>query len=231
MFRAVTIGAGLLLLFPTMSLANPISVDHVDALNCDFLVVPFEVDELGIAPAFTTVPDELISAIDTTTALVACPLSDTSALNALVSMTNLSSIPWRDVWYVADSPPVAGAVGTTISNFDGLVNDFPLIGGAGHAFKIDAVGANTPLVFESLVADGIFAPGETWEFIIDDYVNTGGFAASLFDSLGVASASPGGPPSSGSIIGVPVPEPGTFVLLFAGCAMLAIRAAVKRRKS
>ena len=67
MLRALTIGIGLLLLFPTISLALPTAVDHTDLPNCDFLFVPQEVDELGIAPLFTTVPDELIDAVDTLT--------------------------------------------------------------------------------------------------------------------------------------------------------------------
>ena len=67
MLRALTIGVGLLL-FPTISLALPTLVDHVDdPNNCDPLFVPQEVDELGIAPLFTTVPDELIDAVDTLT--------------------------------------------------------------------------------------------------------------------------------------------------------------------
>lgn len=100
----------------------------------------------------------------------------------------------------------------------------------GHAFKIDSVGGNTPLVFESIAVDGIFAPGETWIFVIDDYVNTGGLAASLFGSFGVGNSSAGGPSSSGSIIAVRVPEPGTLVLLLVGATILAFRPGVRRWK-
>ena len=221
MFRVVTIGAGLLLLFPTISLAVPTLVDHVNDPNCDFLFVPQEVDELGIAPAFLPFPDELIDAVDTFTIEVACPLDDPLVPNALVVMTNTTGIAWADVWYVADPRAPVGAVGTSISNFDGFVDAAGPVFDPGDAFKIDFVGVNRPLVFESLAGNGIFEPGETWHFIIDDYVNTGGLAASLFDSIGVASASPGGPPSSGSIIGVPVPEPSTVILAAMGLVGLA----------
>ena len=216
MLRALTIGAGLLLLFPTISLASPTSVIHQDdPNNCDFLFVPQQVDELGIAPAFTTVPDELIDATDTITSLVACPGDDPLIPNTLVVMTNLTPIAWRDVWYVADPRAPMGAVGTSISNFDGRVAS-GAVSTPGDAFKIDTVGVNSPLVFESIAFNDIFEPGETWHFIIDDYVNTIGLAASLFDSFGVASASGGGPPSSGSIIAVPVPEPSSIVVAALG---------------
>ena len=221
MLRAVTIGAGLLLLLPTISLAVPTTVVHVDDPNCDFLFVPNEVHELGIAPTFTTFPDELIVATDTSTPFAACPSDDPLVPNALVVMTNTTGIAWADVWYVADPPAPAGAVGTTISNFDGFVLDPLFIILPGLAFKIDAAGFNTPLISESIALDGIFEPGETWVFVIDDYVNTGGLAASLFDSLGVAGSSFGGPLSSGSIIAVPIPEPSTVILAAIGLVGLA----------
>jgi hypothetical protein len=53
----------------------------------------------------------------------------------------------------------------------------------------------------------------------------------LFDSIGVGSFSAGGPPSSGSIIGVPVPEPGTLVLLLVGGALAALGAVAARRRA
>jgi len=222
MLRALTIGAGLLLLFPAISLALPTSVDHANLPNCDPLFVPLEVDELGIPPLFTLFPDELIDATDTITNLVACPLDDPLIPNTLVVMTNLTGIAWKDVWYVADPRAPVGAVGTSISNFDGLVDAAGPVFDPGDAFKIDSVGLNRPLVFESIAFNGIFSPGETWHFIIDDYVNTGGLAASLFDSFGVASASPGGPPSSGSIIAVPVPEPATCMLMLIGLGAVVV---------
>ena len=216
MQRAIAVSAGVLLFFPGILLAVPTLVVHADVPNCDPLFVPHEVHELGIAPAFTPFPTELISAADTFTDLSACPASDDPlAPNALVVITNMTPIAWKDLWYVADIP-LDGAAGTIISNFDGFVDAAGPAFDPGEAFKIDAVGVNVPLVFESIAFDGIFAPGETWHFIIDDYFNFAGLPASLLDSIGVASASAGGPPSSGSIIAVPVPEPAGVVVGFLG---------------
>ena len=126
-----------------------------------------------------------------------------------------TAIDWVGVWYVSDPE-------TSLSNFDGLIQ-------GEEAFRIDFVGVNTPLVFESMTPDGIFEAGETWDFIIDDYFNSLGLAADDFFSPGaVGIFSPGGP-SSGSIIATAVPEPGTLSLL-----VLAVGGAaqcVKSRRS
>jgi len=54
------------------------------------------------------------------------------------------------------------------------------------AFVIDNVGINRPLVSESINPDLIFQPNETWEFIIQDYVNLlYQYPPHLFDSFGV----------------------------------------------
>jgi hypothetical protein len=222
--------SAILLLLPATSMALPTQVVHQDVDHCDPLFVPQNVHELGIAPTFATLPDELIEAADTITELIACPGDSPDIPNALVIMTNLTGKAWSDVWYVADPPTQDPFVATSISNFDGLVDTAP---GSlpGRAFKIDTVGVNTPLIFESIAFNDIFEPGETWHFIIDDYMNTAGLPPSLFDSLGVASTSAGGPPSSGSIIAIEVPEPGGFALLAVGLVVAAIaRRSAQRRK-
>jgi hypothetical protein len=88
------------------------------------------------------------------------------------------------------------------------------------AFEIDAVGANTPLVSEvgGSIA-GVFEPGETWTFIIQDYTNTFGLSAALISSIGLPSA---GLASSGSIVAVPVPEPTPAALVGLGVLGLAL---------
>ena len=187
--------------------AIPVSVTHTNLPTCDFLAVPPDVDELGDTPAFP--PDERITAIDFFTGAVACPSTDTGSINSLIVMTNITSLDFAEVWYVSDPE-------TSLSNVDGLVN-------GEEAFRIDSVGVNTPLVFESILADGIFAAGETWEFIIDDYANTLGLAADdFFSPGGVGGTSPGGP-SSGSIIAVLVPEPSTALLHALGLLAVAVR--------
>jgi hypothetical protein len=195
----------LALLLAAPALAVPTAVSHVDLPTCDFLAVPPVVDELGDTPAFP--PDERIVAVDFFTGAVACPSTDTPATNSLISMTNITSFDFVEVWYVADPE-------TIISNVDGLIN-------GEEAFRIDAVGLNTPLIFESITANGIFEAGETWDFIIDDYFNLLGLAADDFFSVGVGVTSPLGP-SSGSII-ARIPEPSTALLAGLGLAILARR--------
>jgi hypothetical protein len=193
------------------ALAVPVSVSHTDLPTCDFLSVPPLVDELGDTSAFP--PDERITAVDLSTVLSGCPATDTPAPNVLVAMTNLTTLDFVEVWYVADPE-------TSLSNVDGLVE-------GEEAFQIDSVGLNTPLVFESMQVNGIFEAGETWEFVIDDYFNALGLAADDFFSPGaVGTFSPGGP-SSGSVIAF-VPEPATALLLAGGLAGLA---AAGRRRS
>lgn len=222
MRSAACLAAGLSLLFPAYLVAVPTEVLHQDLEHCDPLIVPPKVDELGLAPVFPL--DELISSAATFTQQAACIHDNPQLVNALVVMTNLTTTAWSDVWYVADPFFDTGAPGTSISNYDGVVDGISPAPRPGLAFKIDTIGVNRPLVFESIAADGIFSAGETWHFIIDDYFNTAGLPPSLFDSIGVASLSTGGPPSSGSIIAVPVPEPGAVTLcLLGGLALLVFR--------
>lgn len=81
----------------------------------------------------------------------------------------------------------------------------------------------------TLTPDGIFEPGEVWQFIIDDYANALGSPPSAMASLGFAGASSVAfdPTllSSGSIVQM-VPAPGGLALLGLGCV-----SATGRRRS
>ena len=123
--------------------------------------------------------------------------------NILLGVTNLTNrtVP---LWYVADPE-------TTISNFDGWIGNVGLADEE-EAFRIDSVGINRPLVFESLFADDLLQPGETWHFILQDYANAMGNGPAQMASQGVASLSGGDILSSGSL----VPEPATLGLLCLG---------------
>ena len=205
--------AVVLLAMAAPALAVPLTVAFQDMPQCDPLVPlsPFQQPhELGVAPAFSLFPGELISASDVITATSACPAFDTAALNLEVSITNLTGLTWTDLWYVHDG-------GTLLSNIDGKINGM-------DAFRIDAVGVNTPLQSESLTSNGRFEPNETWKFVIDDYFNPAGLAASALASIGVPS---GGGLSSGSIVAVA--EPGTLMLLGIGLAVLSL--AGRRQKT
>ena len=165
--------------------AVPVNVTSSDLANCDVLGVPSPLHELGLGPIsggpFPT--NEEIVAFDTPTSQFAC--TGFGALNTLVTMTNLSGQDWEDVWYVSDPE-------TSITNFDGLVN-------GQEAFKIDFLGVNDSLKFESLIPDGIFQAGETWEFVIDEYINALGLPAS---ALGSCLGGPPCPSCCGSHVSV-----------------------------
>ncbi|MGW8257008.1 MAG: PEP-CTERM sorting domain-containing protein [Thermoguttaceae bacterium] len=80
--------------------------------------------------------------------------------------------------------------------------------------RIDSHGVNRPLVFEDKIVDEIWQAGETWKFVLADFVGTQGGPPAPFDSIGIASLSLGWAPSTGSLIGIP--EPATLVLLTLG---------------
>lgn len=201
-----TLAATLLpLLLASPAFANLVTVVGVDLTDppCgDVLNANGKGHELGNQPPFPD--DERILSSDLSTDRIVCdylfpPGENPQIPNAEVTIINLSGIAWDNLYYVADPE-------TSLYNVDGLINGMP-------AFRIDYIGNNRPLIFESLAFDGIFAPTERWVFIIEDYVNQLGLPASALDSLGVPSTSP---PSSGSIVSVPLP--GTLALLGLGLA-------------
>ena len=191
------------------AVAMPTTVTSSDTGLCDVLVVPSEVDELG---DWLLPPDERIGALERPlfSPVAACP-SSLLFPDLVVMITNFTSTAFRDLWYVAEPE-------TSLTNEDGLVNGL-------RAFKIDAVGINLPLIFESAAVDGIFAPGETWHFIIDDYINSLGLSPAALGQVGVP-VFPLGKYSSGSIIAVPIPEPASAGLL--GLGLLALSVARRR---
>jgi hypothetical protein len=193
--------------------ALELQVIHANNETCDPLEVPDFVHELGLG-ALSEGPfppdEEILVSEDLNVGFDACnPV--VTVTNALVHITNKTGSDFSEVWYVADPD-------TDLTNYDGWVNDpngaVPCELFGCKAFRIDSVGANKPLISESLTADGIFENDETWSFVIDDYLNTAALPPSALNSLLVGSKSPFGP-SSGSIIAVlaPVPEPGALSLL------------------
>jgi hypothetical protein len=165
----------------------------------DPLFVPELVHELGNQPPF---PNEewIMSNFEGYTEHIPCPEFDDPGIpNVVVAITNMINESWLELWYVADSE-------TFLTNHDGWINQE-------LAFKIDNVGLNTPLLFESMRPNLIFEPGETWVFVIQDYINMFGLPPSLFGSIGVGFCnSSQDQVSSGSIIATPVPAPGAILL-------------------
>ena len=192
--------------------ANPVDGTYSDTPFCDAHGIQIAIEEIGTGPLFPM--DELITA-EATFGGTACPPTDDPAIpNALVIMTNLSGRFWDNLFYVADPE-------TTLSNEDGLGISAAAPGIATPAFRIDALGINRPLLLETIAFDGIFEPGETWEFIIQDYTNAFGLPASALGSLDFAGASGGNTLSSGSIVQF-IPSPGAALLLGLG-ALIAGR--------
>lgn len=166
------------------------------------------VHELGTAPTFPA--DEEISAANLgTTTYTPCPTDYQGGTNYRVQITNNSGREWECVYYVADWMPYLPT--TTITNYDEFVGN-PGSGDEWLTFKIDNLGANTPLVYESLIVDNMFQPGEVWEFVLQDFNSAG--SPHWFGSLGIGANSAEGMPlsSTGSILAV-VPEPSSVALL------------------
>ena len=89
--------------------ASPATVVFVDTPSCDPLSVPNAVDELGTAPGFANLLDELISAVDTISDQPPCPTTDSGdMLDVLVRITNTTGRSFSDLWYVAD-PAIAAS--------------------------------------------------------------------------------------------------------------------------
>jgi len=168
--------------------ANEVSIPDFNSINnCDILSMPTPLEELGtsIFP-----PGERIRSAELEPESPPCPTTDDTTIpNPVVEITNLNSIPFAEVWYVTDFD-------ISISNFDGFVNE-------GLSFKIDTVGVNRPLVSESMNSDGVFEPGETWQFIIQDYFDPLGLSPALLGSLGIGADSFGDGISTGSIVALP----------------------------
>lgn len=196
--------------------AVPSQVKHRDeAGHCDPLFIPTNVDEIGDFSVFPI--GEELEAIPLSSGPTVCQASDDPAVtNLVVDIINMTNKTFEQVWYVANRE-------TDISNYDGFAND---IGYADEheAFRIDRLlsdpaGGHHPLIAESLTQDGKWEPGESWQFVLQDYSNTLGLSHADINSIGVGGASSalGITTSSGSIIAI-VPEPATCLLMVLGLA-------------
>ncbi len=205
---------------PLIGQAVPVDAEVRDTARQDVLVNLPDWHELGIGFP----QDELITASDEEDLRIPCPSDYLGGINYLITIVNQSENYWSNLHYVADPE-------TTFTNDDGEAQDLKAPGWT-LAFRIDSVGLNQPLVFESMTADNIFEPGETWQFLVQDYNNSLGLAPSLLDSWDginqgqISNASAGGPPSSASIIAVP--EPATAMLLFISAGVIGFYRRVRK---
>jgi hypothetical protein len=170
-----------------------------EAGHCDPLVLPLVVDELGGQAVFPA--DEAITHAAFGIGIAACSASkddDPDTVDQVVQIVNQTNRTFPEVWYVADRE-------TTLTNFDGFVQA-AAGGGSLPAFKIDALGANTPLLTElNGSIPNVLEPGEEWHFVIQDYASALGLSHDALDSIGLDSQE-ANPVSSGSIIAVPEPS-------------------------
>ena len=196
-----------------------------DPIGVEAFLEPWAQHEFG---TFTFAADELItsSVANRYSTLSSCSdgSDDPGVVNVLVEIENLTNrtVP---LWYVADPE-------TTITNFDGYIGDTGVLQ-AEKAFRIDNVGLNRPLFFESLGQNNLFEPGERWAFILQDFDSPGGGdppgdVAAEFQSWGVGLLSSFNNEgqrwtSTGSLV---TPEPATLGLLLLG-GLAGLR---KRRK-
>lgn len=172
--------------------AVPIEASYFSGGPCDvlpvFVPLTHELGEFGGFPV-----DELILSVAGGGSVV-CVADDGDSFNDFeVLITNLSPHTWTDLFFVAD-------LGNTVGNADGFIAET-----GQFAFKIDSVGVNPNLIFETTLADGLFTPGETWAFRVSNFVVTTGPAVPVFGSVGIGTSTLG---SSASILAnkvVPLP--------------------------
>jgi hypothetical protein len=189
--------------------AAVVNITAVDLPGCDVLTIssiPWA-DELGDPIGGFPVGERIshsVSTVEITVCFDPAGMGNNPAINdRLITITNLEAFSFADVYYVINGGFAPG----TFGNFDGLVN-------GAQAMKIDSVGFNRPLISESGNADGIFQPGETWRFVVQDYQS--GPSAEAFYTPGLVGA---GDPLP-SII---VPEPSAAALGLLGGLMLLRR--------
>lgn len=212
-----------LFLFATGAGAMPIVAPYAELPPCDAHSITL-MDELGnpLPPPVGVVPpfggpgpfpaDEAIASMSLPGQHFGCiadPLM--SGPDFFVHILNLTATSWTDLFFVADE-------GNYFNNHDGMI-----LGGL--AMRIDAVGVNTPLLFENMTVDGIFEPGEEWIFLVLDWF--GPAPPSIFDSIGVGAGSGGFPPSTASIVANPIPLPSALLLLVSAFGLLRRRTTLK----
>ncbi len=204
--------------------ALPVAAPYVDDPRCDPVgpvSLTDELGETGIFPAGEALSPTIVT---NGTGSLTCVAGNGDLLDDwLVTITNLTATSWRDVFFVADP-------GISVGNADGTIF-------GDDAFRIDTVGLNTPLLFESMTPDGFFEPGETWDFLVVDFVGPPtvpppGYFGPDFVSLGIGAASIGDPiGSNSSIVARVVPEPASAPLVGLGLLGLSGYAAHRRRRS
>lgn len=201
--------------------AVPVSALYTDLPDCDNHGVVELNEEIGDSTVFPVDEGIFIGAMPTTQ--VFCVGDDGLPNDWEIRMVNTSPNRFTDLFFVADE-------GNTVGNRDGEIEDtVGAPGGKFHAFRIDNIGANQPLVAGDVNGDLIFDPGESWTFYVTNFGNPT-FAPPVFVSPGGFAGSSTNPDSTASIIAnlVSIPEPNTFLLAAVGLFAIGSRRSVKK---
>ncbi len=175
--------------------AFPVSAPYSDGATCDSIhPEPTLTHELGTGAAFPMDESIVVSSIVPISGIFGCVIADL-VNDHLITILNTSGRPWQDLYFVADP-------GFGFFNRDGIIASGGLQGLL--AFKIDSVGGNTSLV-ESIAADGIFEPGESWTFAVINFGD--GVTPGLVPSFGSLGLDAAGTDSNASIVANPAPTP------------------------
>lgn len=205
----------LLALLNVPASAAPINAQYVDDPNhCDSHSATVS-HELGPTPLFPA--DEAMS-FGTVTGIATDPTcgQDLPYPDMVISITNDSSTYWTDLFFVGDDF-------LTFSNYDGHIE-------GGQAMLIDDVGINQPLISESMSADLVFEPDETWIFVVHDW---GALLTSVdFHSIGVGSNSVDNPFSSASIVAnrATIPAPSSPAIILSGLLIIGFLRQHRRKE-
>ena len=163
------------------ALAVPVQAHYIDSTNCDSHGEQFPSHELG--DAVSSFPLAELIQVSVQSGPIVCVPDDGAPDDFLVTITNMGSVAYTDLFFVVDS-------GSTVGNFDGFIED--LMGPPGvfeQAFRIDGtvtLGLNDNLIFESMGINEIFEPGETWRFLVTNFITP----ASLLPAPVFGSARP-----------------------------------------
>jgi hypothetical protein len=207
-------------MFGAINTANavPINGQYLEDPRCDTLPNQALRDELGQLAIFPL--NESIEVNTQATTVTVCVANDGLANDWNVQIRNLSGQAWQDLFFVVDA-------GATLGNADGTIRD---VAGAPTIFtdamRIDSVGANNNLFFESGPVNGIFDIGETWRFNVSNFNNNAALnQPPIINSPGkFAGSSPlGSTNGNSSILANPVPEPATVSILLGATAALLMR--------
>lgn len=198
--------------------AVPIVGQYLEDARCDTIPNQQLRDELGQLTVFPL--NESVEVITQPTTVTVCVANDGLANDWNVQIRNVSGQAWQDLFFVVDA-------GATLGNSDGTIRD--VVGAPTiftDAMRIDSLGLNNNLFFESGPVNGIFDVGETWRFNVSNFNNNAAVNQPpiLVTPGKFAGSSPlGSSNGNSSILANPVPEPGVISLLIGASSALLLR--------